>query len=147
RERTSQGLLGHGRRWLPGVLPRILKPVAGDGKTPGRRPAPAASLTSPGGLARIKTPRAAPPRGAARRIHGVGRTMELRSTGWLPRAGNGSGPAHTPFGFGRVRYFKRFRMEVDLDDFLPRPALPEGYQWLPWDAALLESHADALFAS
>ncbi|HUR52658.1 MAG TPA: GNAT family N-acetyltransferase [Gemmataceae bacterium] len=42
----------------------------------------------------------------------------------------------------RLRYFKRFRMELDLR--LPRPpaALPHGFYWLPWDDALLNTHAE-----
>jgi ribosomal protein S18 acetylase RimI-like enzyme len=41
-----------------------------------------------------------------------------------------------------ISYFKRFRMEIDLND-LPAPeSLAEGYTWLAWDDALLESHAD-----
>jgi ribosomal protein S18 acetylase RimI-like enzyme len=41
-----------------------------------------------------------------------------------------------------ISYFKRFRMEIDLND-LPSPdALPEGYRWVAWDDALVEIHAD-----
>jgi mycothiol synthase len=41
-----------------------------------------------------------------------------------------------------ISYFKRFRMEIDLNDLPPPEALPEGYFWLPWDDALLETHAE-----
>src|SRR5205807_10416774 len=46
-----------------------------------------------------------------------------------------------------LAYFKRFRMEVDLNELPPHGPLPEGYCWLPWDDALLEAHADAKFRS
>ncbi len=42
---------------------------------------------------------------------------------------------------GKLTYFKRYRMELDLR--LPRPPaeLPHGFYWLPWSADLLELHA------
>lgn len=46
-----------------------------------------------------------------------------------------------------LTYFKRFRMEVDLqagDTFL---ALPQGYRFRPWHPDLLEVHADAKYRS
>lgn len=44
-----------------------------------------------------------------------------------------------------VTYFKRYRMEVDLDgSFLPNP-LPLGYSWIPWDDSLLEVHAEVKY--
>jgi ribosomal protein S18 acetylase RimI-like enzyme len=46
-----------------------------------------------------------------------------------------------------VTYFKRFRMEIDLRPAPPQASLPDGYYWVPWNDNLLESHADALFAS
>jgi hypothetical protein len=45
-----------------------------------------------------------------------------------------------------ISYFKRFRMEIDLDDLPPVPPLPAGYRWLPWDDALLEDHALVKFS-
>ncbi len=48
---------------------------------------------------------------------------------------------------GPISYFKRFKMEIDLDERLPLPGLPAGYAWLPWDRSLLEAHADVLFES
>lgn len=42
-----------------------------------------------------------------------------------------------------VSYFKRYKMEVDLND-LPAPRLPSGFSFVPWDYALLDSHAAAL---
>jgi ribosomal protein S18 acetylase RimI-like enzyme len=47
-----------------------------------------------------------------------------------------------------LRYFKRFRMELDLTRPLPAvPRLPDGYFWLPWDDSLIAAHARAKFAS
>jgi GNAT superfamily N-acetyltransferase len=40
------------------------------------------------------------------------------------------------------RYFKRFRMELDLRHAPPPAALPHGCHWLPWDDTLLKTHAD-----
>jgi ribosomal protein S18 acetylase RimI-like enzyme len=41
-----------------------------------------------------------------------------------------------------ISYFKRFRMEIDLNDLPPPDALPTGYSWVAWDDALLDLHAD-----
>jgi ribosomal protein S18 acetylase RimI-like enzyme len=46
-----------------------------------------------------------------------------------------------------ISYFKRFRMEIDLNMLPPVPRLPEGYRWVPWDENLLELHADVKFHS
>ncbi|MCC6420866.1 MAG: GNAT family N-acetyltransferase [Gemmataceae bacterium] len=46
-----------------------------------------------------------------------------------------------------ITYFKRFRMEIDLNELPPAATLPEGYFWMPWDESLLESHADVKFRS
>jgi ribosomal protein S18 acetylase RimI-like enzyme len=53
---------------------------------------------------------------------------------------------HTlPEGLTRsATYFKRFRMEIDLDG-LPAPELPPGYSWVPWSPLLLEQHAEVLY--
>lgn len=45
-----------------------------------------------------------------------------------------------------VTYFKRYRMEVDLN-YLPDPEFLPGFSCLPWREALIDAHADALFAS
>ena len=47
----------------------------------------------------------------------------------------------------QILYFKRFRMEIDLAEAPPVPALPEGYAWVPWDALLVEQHAEVKFLS
>lgn len=47
-----------------------------------------------------------------------------------------------------VTYYKRFRMEIDLNHVrLERAQLPAGYVLLPWDGSLLERHAEAKFES
>src|SRR5579863_2414288 len=47
-----------------------------------------------------------------------------------------------------VTYFKRFRMEIDLNRLsLGQPILPDGYEWLNWHPGLLERHALAKFES
>jgi ribosomal protein S18 acetylase RimI-like enzyme len=45
----------------------------------------------------------------------------------------------------QASYFKRFRMEVDLQQRLPPPELPCGYRFVPWDDALLEVHAEVKY--
>jgi ribosomal protein S18 acetylase RimI-like enzyme len=45
-----------------------------------------------------------------------------------------------------VSYFKRFRMEVDVQRPLPAvPALPVGYTWIAWEDSLLEQHAEVKY--
>jgi ribosomal protein S18 acetylase RimI-like enzyme len=46
----------------------------------------------------------------------------------------------------RVRYFKRYRMEIDLNE-LPPVELPAAYTFTGWHPGLLDSHAEALYAS
>ncbi len=44
-----------------------------------------------------------------------------------------------------ITYFKRFRMEVDLDR-LPAPLrLPPLFWWVPWDERLLDQHAEVKY--
>jgi hypothetical protein len=40
-----------------------------------------------------------------------------------------------------LTYYKRFRMEVDLDRPLSPLSLPAGYFFVPWDDSLVELHA------
>ncbi len=47
---------------------------------------------------------------------------------------------------GSLRYFKRYRMEIDLDR-LRRPELPQGFEWIAWNDSLLEAHSRVLFGS
>jgi GNAT superfamily N-acetyltransferase len=45
-----------------------------------------------------------------------------------------------------VVYFKRYRMELDLIGPLPAtPCLPVGYAWVPWNARLVDIHAEVKF--
>ncbi len=46
-----------------------------------------------------------------------------------------------------VTYFKRFRMEVDLDGSVVPSMLPPGYQWVAWEDSLLELHAELKYLS
>jgi len=47
-----------------------------------------------------------------------------------------------------LTYFKRYRMELDLEDFtVPRDELPAGYELLPWSDGLLRQHAIAKYDS
>jgi ribosomal protein S18 acetylase RimI-like enzyme len=47
-----------------------------------------------------------------------------------------------------LTYFKRFRMETDLRGRqLVVPPVPAGYHLLPWDASLLETHAEVKYHS
>ncbi len=45
-----------------------------------------------------------------------------------------------------VSYFKRYKMEVDLND-LPPPQLPAEFSFATWNYALLDTHAECLFGS
>jgi ribosomal protein S18 acetylase RimI-like enzyme len=46
-----------------------------------------------------------------------------------------------------VTYFKRFKMEIDLDEAPPVPALPPGFGWVPWEDSLVGLHAEVKFQS
>ena len=46
-----------------------------------------------------------------------------------------------------ITYYKRFRMEIDLDGSLPSPELPEPFSWVAWDEALIDRHAEVKFQS
>lgn len=47
-----------------------------------------------------------------------------------------------------LTYFKRFRMEVDLQrESFPCPALPAGYSLVAWRESLIDAHAAAKFRS
>src|SRR5947209_262067 len=47
-----------------------------------------------------------------------------------------------------LTYFKRYRMEMDLRQALPRePEMPFGYFFMPWDDGLLFRHADVKHAA
>jgi ribosomal protein S18 acetylase RimI-like enzyme len=42
---------------------------------------------------------------------------------------------------GKLTYFKRHRMELDLRHPRPTAELPQGFYWLPWSNELLDLHA------
>ncbi|MFO0958036.1 MAG: N-acetyltransferase [Isosphaeraceae bacterium] len=44
-----------------------------------------------------------------------------------------------------ITYYKRFRMEIDLDAVSPMPALPRPFYWVGWEEILLETHADVKY--
>src|SRR5947209_13834052 len=55
---------------------------------------------------------------------------------WVPQAGPRP-----------ISYFKRFRMEIGLEEAPPVPPLPPGFSWVAWDPFLVDAHAEVLFAS
>jgi ribosomal protein S18 acetylase RimI-like enzyme len=46
-----------------------------------------------------------------------------------------------------ITYYKRFRMEIDLDRAITGAVLPPRFTWVPWDESLLEQHAEVKFRS
>jgi ribosomal protein S18 acetylase RimI-like enzyme len=46
-----------------------------------------------------------------------------------------------------ITYFKRFRMELDLEEAPPVSSLPEGFHWIAWHESLLELHAEVKYQS
>ncbi len=46
-----------------------------------------------------------------------------------------------------ITYYKRFRMEVDLDRADTTSVLPRPFEWVPWDETLLEHHAEVKYRS
>jgi ribosomal protein S18 acetylase RimI-like enzyme len=46
-----------------------------------------------------------------------------------------------------ITYYKRFRMEIDLDRAITGAVLPPPFLWVPWDETLLEQHAEVKFRS
>jgi ribosomal protein S18 acetylase RimI-like enzyme len=46
-----------------------------------------------------------------------------------------------------ITYYKRFRMEIDLDRAIITSVLPREFVWVPWDEALLEHHAEVKYRS
>ena len=45
----------------------------------------------------------------------------------------------------KLRYFKRYRMELDLRHPRATAELPAGFHWQPWAVDLLETHAQVKF--
>jgi ribosomal protein S18 acetylase RimI-like enzyme len=46
-----------------------------------------------------------------------------------------------------ITYYKRFRMEIDLDGAVAFSVLPQGFVWVPWDERLMEQHAEVKYRS
>lgn len=46
-----------------------------------------------------------------------------------------------------ITYYKRFRMEIDLDRAITTAVLPRPFAWIPWEESLLEPHAEVKFRS
>jgi ribosomal protein S18 acetylase RimI-like enzyme len=46
-----------------------------------------------------------------------------------------------------ITYFKRYRMEIDLDRSVVAPLPPSGFRYIPWDPRWLVAHAEAKYHS
>ena len=46
-----------------------------------------------------------------------------------------------------ITYYKRFRMEIDLDGSIKSPVLVAPLRWVPWDEALIDVHAEVKYLS
>src|SRR6516165_3771596 len=46
-----------------------------------------------------------------------------------------------------ITYYKRFRMEIDLEEAIATTALPSSFGWVSWEESLLEEHADVKYHS
>jgi ribosomal protein S18 acetylase RimI-like enzyme len=46
-----------------------------------------------------------------------------------------------------ITYYKRFRMEIDLDRTATAAVLDRPFFWVPWEESLLEQHAEVKFRS
>jgi ribosomal protein S18 acetylase RimI-like enzyme len=46
-----------------------------------------------------------------------------------------------------ITYYKRFRMEIDLDRAITTALLPRSFAWVPWQESLLEQHAEVKYRS
>jgi ribosomal protein S18 acetylase RimI-like enzyme len=46
-----------------------------------------------------------------------------------------------------ITYYKRFRMEIDLDRAITAVVLPRPFAWVPWEESLLEQHAEVKYRS
>jgi ribosomal protein S18 acetylase RimI-like enzyme len=44
-----------------------------------------------------------------------------------------------------ITYYKRFRMEIDLDGSIRGPSLAPPFRWVGWDETLLERHAEVKY--
>src|SRR5947209_16311724 len=46
-----------------------------------------------------------------------------------------------------ITYYKRFRMELDLDVVVSPPALAAPFSWVAWDEPLIDRHAEVKYLS
>lgn len=46
-----------------------------------------------------------------------------------------------------ITYYKRFRMEVELDGLGPPPRLPQEFRFVRWEESLIDRHAEVKFLS
>jgi len=46
-----------------------------------------------------------------------------------------------------ITYYKRFRMEIDLDRAITPSVLPRSFVWVPWNESLLDQHAEVKYLS
>src|SRR5262249_28293727 len=46
-----------------------------------------------------------------------------------------------------ITYYKRFRMEIDLDGSLPPPRLSPPFYWIAWEESLIDRHAEVKYLS
>ena len=46
-----------------------------------------------------------------------------------------------------ITYYKRFRMEIELDGAITGATLPRRYVWVPWDESLAAQHAEVKYQS
>ena len=46
-----------------------------------------------------------------------------------------------------ITYYKRFRMEIDLDGSLAPPDLPPPFSWVSWQESLVDLHAEVKYLS
>src|SRR3954465_6250777 len=46
-----------------------------------------------------------------------------------------------------ITYYKRFRMEIDLDGSLAPPVLPRPFGWVSWEESLVDQHAEGKYLS
>jgi GNAT superfamily N-acetyltransferase len=46
-----------------------------------------------------------------------------------------------------ITYYKRFRMEIDLDGSMAPPVLPPEFSWVAWEESLIDYHAEVKYVS